>query len=430
MPEPLLSEQLLEGLNMASRYAWAYLPVVFGVACYQLWMLYLRRRFILGLTWVTLEVIPPPDVMKSPKLAESIFAGLHGVYKGNLPWRKMLLFGEVPSWFSFETVSHGGETHFLIRTLEGLRNVVESNIFAQYPDAEIRIVDDYIGLLPENVAADPEYDMFCTELIFTKENAFPIKTWQEFEEAGGKDEHARIDPIAPLLETMSALRPGEYIWVQYLMRPTGGDWVKEGQAVVDKLVGKEPKVKNDPLTAVLGFFDGLVRQALGVEPEEKKEEKKEFSLQRLTPAQKVVLENVEYKLAKLAFKSGIRILYAGRKDVFMLSRVSGITGMYKQLYFNNMNSFKPNPEASSKDKGVLPWMFKSDKGFFADARSGRKKKKLWKAYRERAFVKKPVVLNVEELATLWHLPGINVQAPLMPRVLAKKGQPPSFLPTK
>lgn len=436
MVELSFAEQISRSLHDAFLYWWAYMPVVLAVSAYQLWMFYQRRKFILGLKWVLLEIIPPPDVPKSPKIAESIFAGLHGVYAGNLDWKKRFFLGTVSNWFSLEIVSNGGDTHFYVRSPEGLRNVVEANIFAQYPDAEIRIADDYITLLPEHLPND-EYDLFCAELIFTKEHAYPIKTWQEFEDAGGKDEHARYDPIAPLMEIMSALRPGEHVWVQYLIRPTAGDWVKEGQAVVDKLAGKAPKESTDPVMAFIGFFVDIFSHIVAeiggeaFKPAEKIEEKKpEFSLQKLTPSQKLVLEQVELKLSKLAFKAGVRFMYLGRKDVYNMARVNSVTGMYKQLYFNNLNSFKPNPEAVSLDKGLMYWLFPANKGFFHVQRSLRRKKKLYKLYRERLFVKDYVILNTEELATLWHLPGINVQAPMMPRVQAKKGQPPPFLPTK
>lgn len=435
MTDPVLSEQLLGAFSLALSYWWAYLPAVFVVASYQIWMYTQRKQFLMGMKWVLLEVIPPPDVPKSPKLAESIFAGMHGIYTGSLAWKKQFFKGEVPAWFSFELVSNGGEIHFLVRTPEDLRNVVESNIFAQYPDAEIRIVEDYIDLLPSELP-DEQHDLFATELVFKKEDAYPIKTWREFEEAGGKDEHSRIDPLAPLLEVMSALRPGEYIWIQTMMRPTGDAWVKEGAKIVDELSGKEPKKSEDPFLAILGIFGeivGGILTAVGVlGPEEEKEKKddKEFSLQKLRPAEKLVLESVEYKLAKLAFKCGIRVMYAGHNDVFMPARVSTITGMYKQLYYNNMNSFTVNKNRTTKSKGLLPWLFASDKGWFAKAQTKEIQRELWDDYRSRKFPPKHVILNTEELATLWHLPGIGVQAPLLPRVQAKKGQPPSFLPTK
>jgi hypothetical protein len=277
--------------------------------------------------------------------------------------------------------------------------------------------------------------------VFTQPPAYPIKSYVEFEEAGGKDEYARLDPVAPLLEIMSALRPSEYLWLQYVLRPTGGDWVKEGKNSVDDLLGKEKKAPDEPLplkilSAPFVLLESILIELGAVQKvEEKKKEEKEFSLQKLTPTQKKVLEQVELKLAKLAFKTTIRVLYTASKEAFNGSRTASVTAMFKQLFYNNLNSFKPG--ASTKDKGMFPWAFPDDKGFFASERTLKKKKGMYGAYRKRTFSAPPkdpknhaIILNVEELATLWHLPGLNVKAPLLPRVQAKKGQPPASLPTR
>ncbi len=423
---------LNDGLLLALQYWWTWLPVLLGVAAYGAWFDYKRAAFIAGIKWVMLDVLAPPEVLySSPRAAENIFAGLHASYAGfpGTSWKSQFFQGKVPTWFSFETVSNGGETHFHIRCTEEQRNVVESLIFSQYPDAEIRVVPDYIDLLPEKY--DPaNYDIVGAELEFTKDSpAYPIKTYIEFEEAGGKDEYARLDPLAPLLEIMSALRPGEHLWVQYLIRATGGDWAKEAEKLVDKLKGKKEESAKDPLEFIMAPID----QLLGAEPAEpKKEEKKEFNLQNLSPVDKKVLEAVQFKLAKLAFKVGIRILYTARKESFNGSRIASVTAMFKQLYYTNLNTFKP---AMTRDKGMLKWLFPDDVGFFSAAKTMKKKNKMYGAYRNRSFPRKGpkemlVYLNTEEMATLWHLPGLNVKAPMLPRVQAKKGQPPAILPTR
>ena len=89
MNAPFLSDALARGVSWAVSYWWAYLPVLFAILSYIGWMDYQRKKFVMAIPWVLLEVIPPPDVPKSPKLAESIFAGLHGIYQGNLIWKKM-----------------------------------------------------------------------------------------------------------------------------------------------------------------------------------------------------------------------------------------------------------------------------------------------------------------------------------------------------
>lgn len=434
------------GVSLAILYWWAWLPIVLGVIAYEAWFDYQRTKFLIDLKWTILEVIPPSEILySSPKAAESIFSGLHATYAGKpgTNWKSQFFQGKVPVWFSFEIISNGGETHFYIRCQEEQRNVVEALIFSQYPEAEIRVIPDYVDILPPKLDLS-QYDVAGAELEFTQDSpAYPIKSYIEFEEAGGKDEYARLDPIAPLLEIMSALRPGEHLWLQYVLRATGGDWVKEGQKVVDKLSGKEEKVK-EPFVIKIISAPFMLLEALFIElglmqkPEEKKEEKKEFNLQKLTPTQKKVLEQVEYKLAKLGFKTGIRLLYTAPKDVFDGSRIASVTAMFKQLYYNNLNTFKP--ANTTRDKGILKWLFPGDKGFFVDERIMRKKERMYDAYRQRefpreAFPKKSgpevfVILNTEELATLWHMPGLNVKAPFLPRVEAKKGQPPATLPTR
>ena len=419
-------ESAKTALSFLWRYWWTYLPFVLGVTAIQLWQTYTRTRYIKSINWVLLEVKPPPEVPQGPKIAESIFAGLHGIYGVPVKWKKKFFEGKVPDWFSFEIVSNAGDMKFYIRCPEGLRNLVEAQIFGQYPNAEITVAEDYVGLLPGQLP-DDEYDLFGAELIFTKDNAYPIKTYPFFEEAGGKDEYRYIDPLASLAEVMTGIGPGEHLWLQLLVRPTGGDWVKEAQKIVDKLVGKEPKAERDWMQKTFDAIDSLIPS--GAAAEKKEEKKEEFNVQRLTPGQRFALEQVENKMAKLGFKAGHRFLYIGKKDVFNRARVSAVTGMFKQLYFNNLNSFKPNGEVSTFSAGWLAWLFPSGDGLFKAQQEYRRKFDIYQSYRIRSFVDKYVILNTEELATLFHLPGLNVRAPFLPRVEAKKGQPPAGLPT-
>jgi len=395
-------------------------------SAYESWLSYKQQQYLLSLKWVLLEIKPPPDVQKSPKIAENIFSGLHAGYITSKTWKERFFEGQVQPWFSFEIVGNGGETGFYIRTPERLRDLVEAQVFAQYPDAEIKVAEDYVNSLPEYLPND-EYELWGTELIFSKPDAYPIKTYPFFEEESGKDEFKRTDPLAPLAETMSSLEPGEHIWVQLVIRATGGAWAKEAQAEVDKLTGREPKIERDALGKAVDFIDQLLPGGVPA-PEEKKRE--EFSLMKLTGGQKFVLEQVENKIAQLGFKSGYRFIYLARKDRFRMSRVAAVTGYFKQFYLNNLNSFRPNKRTWTLAKGWFPWLFPSDKGFGYKKQEFLRKWYLYRNYRQRKFVDQFVILGVEELATLFHLPGIGVKAPAFPRVESKKGQPPAGLPIR
>ena len=429
------------GFLLALEYWWVWLPVFLARTAYTQWLDYQKEKYLSSMKWTILEIIPPPEILySSPKAAESFFGWLHSSYGGGIKWKDQMFGGKIPDWFSLEIVSNGGETHFYIRCTEGQRNSVEAALFSQYPQAEIRPVEDYTKLVPAEF--DPaNYDVAGNDFVCTQPPAYPIKSWQEFEDAGGKDEYARLDPLAPLLEIMSALQPGEHLWLQYVIRPTGGDWVKDGQKVVDKMVGREEKPAEPPFLAralsIPVSFLQFIFSILGLytPAEEKKKEDKPFNLGALTPADKLVLEQIQMKLAKLAFKSTIRAVYIARKEVFNGARTASVTGMMKQLFANNLNTFKPGN--GTGDKGKLAWMFPNGKGFMAAEKTLEKKKGMYSAYMKRAFSPPtgnpkdfPLILTTEELATLWHMPALNVKAPLLPRVQAKKGQPPSMLPTR
>ena len=53
-----------------------------------------------------------------------------------------------------------------------------------------------------------------------------------------------------------------------------------------------------------------------------------------------------------------------------------------------------------------------------------------KAYKNRSWGvgANPFVLNVEEIATLWHFPAIGIKAPLIKKQEARKAEPPVGLP--
>ncbi|MDP2648143.1 MAG: hypothetical protein Q8P35_02800, partial [Candidatus Yanofskybacteria bacterium] len=411
------------------RWWWLWLPPVLIFVTLEAWLFYKRQQYISKLQWVLLEVSPPPDVQKSPKIAENFFSALHGVYpaKGTI-FKKTFFEGRVPDWFSFEIVGDNGDMRFYIRSPQAHRNLMESQIFAQYPDAEIKVADDYVTSLPESLPNE-EYELFGTELIFAKEQGFPIKTYPFFEEESGKDEFKRSDPLSSLAEIMSSLGPGEHVWVQLVSRPTGADWAKEQVSLVEKLAKKEAKPK-DPNILIKAMDQ--VESLLGIVSGDAKEEKKkeDFSIQKLTGGEKFVLDQVENKVAKLAFKSGIRFIYIAKKDMFNRSRVSSVTGMFKQLYSNNLNTFKPNTDTITFSKGYFSKLFPSDRGLGASEIESKLKRKLYRNYRSRSFTEKFMILSTEELATLFHLPGLPVKAPAFPRVEAKKGQPPAGLPTK
>jgi hypothetical protein len=397
---------------------WVYLPVLLYYIAYTAIQNYTQLKFKMGLKWILLEIKVPRENRKSPKAMEQIFAGLHGVYSRPLDWKDKFIGGKFPTWYSFELVGRGGETHFYIRTLQDLKNNVESNIYAQYPEAEIVEVPDYVNDLPLYLP-DNKYDLWGTDFILTKEDAYPIRTYPEFEERGtGPDEVKRIDPVAALAELCSNIQGEEEIWIQILAAPTGTEWVKRGQAVLDRLMGKvPPPPKGNFLSDMVFSLDKAITN-IGGPTEPAKEEKKERV--ELSPGKQELMKAIEKSWDKLGYQTTIRFLYIAPKDNFQQSRAAGVTGALRQFSSQNLNGFTVN-------KFILTFA----KGLFKDSKLLKKKKIIYQYYRERNLFGMAVmryVLNTEELATIYHFPDVGVRAPLLPKVEAKRGEPPVGLP--
>ena len=405
---------------------WIWLPIALFFVLRWVWLTYIHSKFADELIWTVLELKFPRDAVKSPKAMEQFFTGLHATEK-KIKFKDKYLKGESPPWFSVEIVGKGGMIHIFIRTQAKFRNLVESNLFSQYPEAEIHEVEDYVNELPAGIPNE-NYDMWGTELILTQPDAYPIRTYPYFFEE--KEGEERTDPLAGLFEFLVSLSPKEHAWIQILVSPEGDDWKKEGERLVAKILGKEVKAsKNGSLIIketvgwIDAFWKGIMDFFTGLS--EQKEEKKEVKeiVAYLSQGQKDVVSAIEANISKLGFKTIIRYMYWGHSEVFNKDKVSAFGGYFKQFNTQNLNGFKPNSK-------ITPGPGK----IFKKSREIKKKKFFIGMYKNRffpfsKFKARGFVFNTEELATVFHIPTKFVKITKMPTVEAKKGGPPTSLPT-
>lgn len=406
-------ETLNLSLSILLGFWWVYVPLLLFFGLVGAYQNYTYAKYLSEMKWLLMEIRVPKEPGKSPKAMEQVFNTLHGILGGPIKWKEKFWKGKIADWFSLEVVGVGGDIHFYIRTPEQYRKLVEAQMYAQYPDAELIQTDDYMGQLPPSLP-DAANDLWGAELILNKPDAYPIRTYPEFEEKGGGPNDAkRIDPLASLAEVLTSLDPGEYLGVQILIRPTGDGWVKKAQAEIDKIQGKKPKVGEDIVTKAVWSIDKIIPGHVEPKKDEKKEEKPQ-----MTPGKSDVLKAVENSLTKLGFETGIRFMYAAPKDKFHRPHIAGVVGAFKQFASQALNGFKINGETTPSGK----WPFKAQQEY------GKKLHMLSK-FKNRSFTAKSFVLNTEELATVFHFPDISVKTPLLPRVEAKKGEAPAGLPT-
>jgi hypothetical protein len=133
------------------------------------------------------------------------------------------------------------------------------------------------------------------------------------------------------------------------------------------------------------------------------------------------------KITKLPFDVGIRALYIAKKENFDTPfGIGSLISFFKTFNTENLNGFKPNGDRWT------PWLDAPWKDFH-DIRRDKFSREGILAFKLRSFffppfARKPLVLNTEELATIYHFPGSVSATPGLERVPSKKGEAPANLP--
>src|SRR3989338_7021608 len=180
----------------------ALLPVV-GTAvlayyAHLIWLHYVQANFISGITWVLLEIVPPRDVLRSPKAMELFFSNALYHMSGKSGLEKYWQ-GAVWFWFSLEIASIEGQVHFYIRTPSRIKELIETQMYAQYPQSQVREVEDYT-LAVDEISEKSAWMGWGCEFKLIKPEAYPIKTYIDYALDKDPKEEYKVDPISPVIE--------------------------------------------------------------------------------------------------------------------------------------------------------------------------------------------------------------------------------------
>lgn len=382
-----------------------WLTIVAVILAWRWWLRFRNRRFIENIKWVVLEIRIPKELSKSPFAMEMALANALSQTGGVGTWVKRYWDGNLVNWFSLELVSLGGDVRFFIRANKNFKMIVENQIYAQYPQAEITEVEDYVNTVMGRMHKEP-WSMFGSNFVLSKEDPFPIKTYIDFnlDQAVEKlKEEQRVDPITPVIELLGSMRPDEHMWFQILVRPAQkrykkpgtwfsyGDWKDEGKDIIKKL-------KKDLVPG-------------------------EESIKQLTRYEQDLMTAIERNITKQGFDVGVRCVYLTPKEMFDSNRIAAMLGAFKQYSTPHWNGFKPDKSTSFD----YPWQDPTGR------RTLNLKREMFDAYVRRSYFyepykEKPFVLNSEELATIYHFPGAVSETPQLKRIESKKAEPPVNLP--
>ena len=422
---------------------------ILGRIAWRIWVHYVQQDFISGIEFVLLEIVPPREVLRSPKAMELFITNAlyHWSEKGG---REEFWQGAVWFWFSLEIASIDGNVHFYIRTPSRVRGLIETQMYAQYPQAQVKEVEDYT-LAVDKISADSAWNAWGCEFKLLKPEAYPLKTYVDFGLDKDPKEEYKVDPISSVVEFFGSLGKGEQAWMQIVVTPskktykTKGtwfgkhDWVAEAREELLKLLAPYTSQRKDQDT-------GIILKASRIEV-------------RVPPFMDRAAKAMSAKTSKIGFDTGIRIMYIAKKEVFPVGQRTNNSRNIRLIF----------RQYATPDSNQL-WRINSAQGdAFGSQFFGLSSKqvmlladRMLNEYRERSFFHLPLrhhivsgfyhklfwpfsvifkeiflpyvhpeifVLNTEELATLWHFPGQIMKVPSLTRIESKEASPPPNLPT-
>ena len=358
-------------------YVW--LPLVILLS-FLTWRNYQQLNEFISSDNVLLILEIPKTNDKKELAAEQLFASLHGILRDK---HELKLSRGAQEHLSFEVASVNGQIRFYVWTPRSLQSFVEGQIYAQYPTVQIHQAgEDYTEHERDHSVT------YTTEMTLTASEFLPIKTFQTFE----------VDPLAGITGTLAKLEStGEELWIQVLAKPVEDSWQIEADHWISRL--REGSASILPSVGGSMRWLGGLFAALWRPPEEglaggKGPEISERNKTRIAEAEK--------KATKLGYEVKIRLAYLGENQTNAKLRMQALVGTFKQFNSTNLNGFKPIKAAYGKE--------------------------FLEKYRRRAFFGEGFILNIEELASVFHLPHTNVETPNIVWASAKTAEPPSKLP--
>jgi len=346
-----------------------------------------------------LQVRPGQENERGPQYMESALAAFHS------------LAGDEP--LGLEMGYADGKVSLFVRTTENSASLIESQIYAQYPDTDIEF------LMKDPFATKENEEVVSMDLTLDSPDIFPIKRHPQFDDLLSG---ANMDPIAGILSALARYPvPTMRGHVQIAIEPAPSKYRKRALRLLPLLgkgiAGLSPKYASFfaslalsrgwkrlavfPLYMLLGGFRTwkvFAKIQAAVSEGKKGDDSSDATSSRSHDKEDSVAAAKD-KMNRLLFSCNLRLSVVvpkghaadGRKK---LMEMASAFRQFTLPQTNEFNALDPVVNPS------IPMGFKTTKFVFSN----------------------------EELATLWHVPTILVQTQNLDRVISKKLEPPVNLP--
>ncbi len=297
------------------------------------------------------------DFKEMISIMEQLFSSLKSIYSGKI--LKKILWQDI---LSFEYIAHKWEILFFVVIPKNYKHLVEKQINWFFSDAIIEETTEV------NIFKNRKYHK-GTYLNAAKAFFYPIKTYQKLES----------DPINNITNAFSKLEEDESAAIQIVLKPIDDDWQSDCTKVSSSMMKwKKAWMSLNPFKLIIWIL-GVIFSSTD---EDSTPTNNEGETSALTQER---AKTVDEKWDKTGFEVIIRVIATWNDSHMVDTELTNIVSAFSQFSYPDFNKFSST--------------------------LNHKKKILIKNYIYRYFKKpfylKKMILNTEELASLFHLPHIK-----------------------
>jgi hypothetical protein len=389
--------------GVTQLFFWLILLAILGLVGLMLYFFvfdYLRKR-----TWgprildsVFLEVTVPKEntdpnqeAAREEKdiiaIAEQFFSTI--AHTENTP--NISHFLDINDYISFEIAAIGKKISFYINAPRKLQPLIEKQLHAQYPKAQIEQIKPY-NIFHKGAATA------AAELSLQKSYIYPVRTYKIMES----------DPLNSLTNSLSKLSDDEGAAIQLLISPAGSSWQEKPRHLALEIQqGKNPSDVTASISSKIlkgtGKLTGdLINEALGTKKDPNKFDASGYEKPiNLTPMQQEIVKKFEEKASRAGYKYNLRIVSVSNNGITADTNLKNIVASFMQYTMPPFNGFRVVKRKTARI--VTDYVF-------------------------RVFRNTKEILNTEEISSIWHLPTRFTETPNIKWLNAKKAPPPQNAP--
>ncbi|MBI2355659.1 MAG: type IV secretion system DNA-binding domain-containing protein [Candidatus Doudnabacteria bacterium] len=337
------------------------------------------------------EKEPQKEEKEMIAIAEQFFTTISSAHSTGLAQ----LFG-INDYISFEIAAVGKKISFYINVPRKLHSLLEKQLHAQYPRAQIDVVKPY------NIFSSKSF-VSAAELKLQKKYAFPLRTYKSME----------TDPINSLTNSLSKLESDEGAAIQLIISPAGASWQRKPRKYALEIQqGRSPELVTSSAGQrfLFAMFKGIGKgfdELFFSSSKKSQNELAKFDSSglnkpiQLTPMQQELIKKFEEKASRNGYRVNLRMVTSARDQATSDAHLKNVLSSFMQYSMPPFNGFRVVYKQTSRI--VTDYIF-------------------------RVFRNTKTILNTEELASLWHPPTRFTETPNIKWLTAKKAAPPPNAP--